>query len=422
MERGLSMEAAIEEALQKNARLAAEQARSAIARAESRATAAPLWPRVTAEAGYTRSVDPVFAFGTKLRRSQFGQDDFDLDRLNDPDPITDWTAGLIGRWSVLDPKHWARRSAARNRADAAAWSAERSREATILGTRILYLRAVQARNRLAAATVAEEAARRTYDTFRRRRDRGLLTEADLLQAEAELAAAEASRAEADRGRLDALQMLGLHLGWSPDTVPLPTDTLEPPAPTRREETYRASQRADLKALAARVGAADAARRRSALDFVPALDLFAAFTKHAGGLFASDATDWTVGVTLRWTLFSGLGRVAELERAGLQQRVARIEYDQALRAARTELDQAERAVRTARQGVEATRVARRSAEAGRELMRRRFEEGLATAAELLQAEARATEMRERAIAALADYHIAVARLEFVRSGTKTEDEG
>ncbi len=53
------------------------------------------------------------------------------------------------------------------------------------------------------------------------------------------------------------------------------------------------------------------------------------------------------------------------------------------------------------------------------MRRRFEEGLATAADLLQAEARATGMRERAITALANYHVAVANLEFVTSQVNQE---
>ncbi len=67
-------------------------------------------------------------------------------------------------------------------------------------------------------------------------------------------------------------------------------------------------------------------------------------------------------------------------------------------------------------MDATRAAAQAAESGRELMRRRFREGLATAADLLQAEARATAMREGAISALADYHMAVARLEFARSQT------
>ncbi len=70
---------------------------------------------------------------------------------------------------------------------------------------------------------------------------------------------------------------------------------------------------------------------------------------------------------------------------------------------------------------ATQAAARAAESGRDLMRRRFDEGLATAADLLQAEARATGMRNQAINALAQFHTAVARLEFVRSQSNTESD-
>ena len=105
------------------------------------------------------------------------------------------------------------------------------------------------------------------------------------------------------------------------------------------------------------------------------------------------------VVLRWQVFDGFGRSAALERANLQRRIARIEYEQALRDARSEIDQAERAVNSARGQVEATRTAANAAEAARELMRRRFDQGLSTAADLLQAEARATAMRDRAIGAL-----------------------
>ena len=49
---------------------------------------------------------------------------------------------------------------------------------------------------------------------------------------------------------------------------------------------------------------------------------------------------------------------------------------------------------------------------RRLVELRFQEGLATTVDLLQAEARLTGMRAGAVDALADYHLAVARLELV----------
>ncbi len=420
--RPLSLPAAIDAALSGNTAHAVAQARREIANRQAVKAGAPLWPQVTVQAGYLSSVDPVVTFGTKLRQGVFAQPDFALESLNDPDPIDDWSSSISVSWSLLDPTRWAGRASARRQADAAAWSAERSREATVLITRTLYHRSQSAEAQLQAARAAEDAAAATLDAFRKRRDRGLLTEADLLQAEAELAAALARRTEAERIRIDALQELGRQLGWSPDTLPAPTDTLAAPGPLGERE-FQPAARADLRALAAVSAAASAAKRQAVLNWVPALDAFAQYTTHSPDAFAFDEDDWTVGLALRWTLFSGFGRTAEVQRAGLEQRIAGLEYAQAIRDARREIDQAERAVRSARLQVEATRAAAEASASGRDLMRRRFDEGLATAADLLQAESRATAMRQGAIGALANYHTAVARFEFARSQSnqRTSDE-
>lgn len=411
--RPLSLATAIDEALSGNTALAVARARRDVAGRQATKAGASLWPQVNVQAGYLSSVDPVVSFGTKLRQGVFAQPDFSLEALNDPDAIDDWSGSIALSWSLLDPTRWAGRASARRQADAASWSAERSREATVLITRLLYHGAQSAEAQLGSARAAEDAAAATLDSFRKRRDRGLLTDADLLQAEAELAAARARRTEAERLAVDARLELGRHLGWSPDTVPEPTDTLVAPGPLAELE-FTPSARADLRALAATVEAAGAAKRQAVMTWVPALDAFAQYTTHSPDAFSVDEDDWTVGVALRWTLFSGFGRTAEVQRADLEQRIAGLEYAQALRDARREIDQAERAVRSAGLQVEATRVAAEAASSGRDLMRRRFDEGLATAADLLQAEARATEMREGAISALANYHMAVARFEFARS--------
>ncbi|MGD2218553.1 MAG: TolC family protein [Gemmatimonadales bacterium] len=418
--RQLSLEEALEAALAGNPDLRVAGARRDLARSAGRGAAAPLWPRLDAGAGYTRSVDPVFAFGTKLRQGRFTQQDLDLDALNDPAAIDDWSAFVSLSWSLLDPTVWAGRSSARSQAAAAAWSAVRVREATVLMTHLLFYRGLAAAARRESARAAVEAAEATLDLFRRRNERGLLTDADLFQAEAELAAALAQQAEAERVRLDALQELGSHLGWSPDSLPTPTGSLASPTPPG-EQSFDPEWRADVRARAAAVDAADAAKTRAKLAYLPAVALFGRFDTHAQDAFAADDDDWTVGVALRWNLFSGFGRSAEAEQARLQGEIARTEYESALRDARSELAQAERALSSARQQYGATRAAEEAAERGRELMRRRFEEGLATAADLLGAEARATAMRERAINALANYHMAVAQLEFMRSQTNSEDQ-
>lgn len=404
-------------------RVAASQAE--IARAGARTAGSRLLPALDAGVGATRSNDPVFAFGTRLRQERFTQADFALDALNRPDPLTDWTMDVGVRWNVLDPTAWAGRSAAESRVDAADWQTSWSRQRTEFRTKVLYYGAAGADAALRAAEVDESAARATAELFRRRAERGLLTRADVLQAEAELRAAEARLIAAERDRERAREELALHLGWEIDRLPEPTDTLTAPPLPRRElgaTPESVSRRADIRSLEAARDAAGADARRAGLSFLPRLEGFAGWSSHADEAFGTDGTDWTAGVALRWTVFAGFGRAAERQRATATREIARIQHEDALRSARAEFEQARRDVIASRSGLEAMRAAAAASEEARVLMRRRFEEGLVTAAAYLQSEARAADARSRAVGALVDYNVALARLELVDPGAEGREGG
>jgi outer membrane protein TolC len=414
--RPLSLAEAIDDALAANSTLRIADARLEMAEAQEKAVASRLLPRLDVSAGYLRSVDPVAVFGTKLRQGIFTESDFDLGVLNDPEAIDDWMAIAELRWSAVDLTSWAARSAAGHEAEASAWRLQRTREATILGTRVLYYRALAADGAVREAEVGEEAGRATVERFERRRDQGLLTDADVLQAQAELRAAEARRIDAIRRRDEHRAALGLHLGWDSRQLPAPSDalgSLTPPDPPS-EGRFDGGSRADLRMLASLRSAAQAEARGSRLGFLPALDGFAQYANHAGAAVDSGGADWTVGLVLRWNLF--FGRFADGQRTGAARRIGDARYEDALRAARSEFDRAREAVSATESQVLALRAAVVAAEEARDLMRRRFEEGLATASDLLQAEARAVGMRQRAVEALAAQHIALARLDFVSRGS------
>lgn len=414
----ITMREAIDEALSGNATLRVARANQEIADAEARGAASPLWPSLAVDAGYTRSNDPVFVFGTKLRQGTFSDSDFSLGELNDPAPINDWSTGLEVRWDVVDPTRWATRSAARHRAGAASWSTERSREATILRTEILYYGAQGSAAQLDAAVAAETAARSVRDRFARRSAEGLLTQADVLQAEAQLESARARRIDAERRSVDARQRLALHLGWTASELPVPADVLEAvPLPASRESDP--ADRADLIALAEQASAAREERRGASLSYLPSLGAFAGFRTHSARFAEFEANNWTAGIALRWTLFDGFGRRARQQAASAAETIAETRFQQALREARAEIDRAERGVSSAAQALEATRASLRAAERARQLMQRRFEEGLATPSDVLLAEAQAVATKSQAIDALLEYDRTVAFLRFARSRSHQE---
>jgi outer membrane protein TolC len=147
-------------------------------------------------------------------------------------------------------------------------------------------------------------------------------------------------------------------------------------------------------------------------YLPEIGVFANYGIYAADPFQKDGDNWTVGVGLKWNIFSGFSRSKDSQQANAAQSIAETRYQTALREASAELAGARDGVVAARKAVEAVLAADEAAAVGAELMRRRFEEGLATAADLLQAESRRAQAESHAIDAQAGLRMSEARLRFV----------
>jgi outer membrane protein TolC len=409
---------ALDEALAGNAGLRIAAARADMADAAAGGASSVYWPRLDFESGFVRSNDPVFVFGTKLRQGTFSEADFDVGALNNPDPINDWVNRVSLQWKVFSPADWTSRGAAALEAEAAGWSAARTREATLIQTEVLYREAQRAGAQLQAARRAEAAATANRDVFSLRVEEGVLTRADLLQAEADYSFAVARRVDAERLEADSRRRLAVFLGGDAAEMPVLTDSLrvQAPEPSSSDAVvslkFDPSMRADLLALSSVRDAAEAGSKRSGRQFLPEIGVFGNYGIHAAEAFRSDGDNWTVGVGLKWNIFSGFARSKEKQRADAAHSIAETRYEEAFRQATAELAEARDGVTSARQAVAATLAADAAAEAGAELMRRRFEEGLATAADLLHAESRRAQAESHAIDAQAGLRMAEARLRFV----------
>ena len=425
----LTLEEAVQEALAGNAGLRVDEARAEAARAARRGAAASLLPRVDLVSGWMRSDDPVAVFGTKLRQGTFTQADFDLGTLNTPGPRSDWSTAVSAAWTLVNPSGWAETRVAGSRARAADWSYRRSREAVRLTTETLYLDLVRADALVTAASRAEDAGRENADLFARREAQGMLTRAESLQAESESAAATAARIDAERARHDAAERLALFLGWPPHRLPDPADdlwaspeSLQAMMPEPGPSATRApiEDRFDLRARRAELEASRASHRSATAAWLPSVVASGRYGVHSTDAFGSEGDNWSLAVGLRWSVFAGGSRVALSDRTRAELRIAETMYQQSVNEAVAEVSAAARALGAAEQTLEASVAARVAADAGTQLMRRRFEEGLATASDLLSAESRLASSERREIDARATHRLAEARLRFVTSHEQLEN--
>lgn len=133
-------------------------------------------------------------------------------------------------------------------------------------------------------------------------------------------------------------------------------------------------------------------------------------------FSDTQDDWTVGFQVKVPLFTGL-KITAMEHAAASMRdAAQAEHELRVRQADAEWNETVRMVSAARSGSEAAGAASDAATEAARLMRRRFEEGLATTTDLLGAEARAAQLDMQAVNARLGLQIARARLAFLSDTT------
>jgi outer membrane protein TolC len=353
-------------------------------------------PSVRVEAGFVRTTDPIGAFGTTLRQRRIAAADFDPARLNFPAAVDNRVAGLVLEQPLFNADAWTGRQAATSAAKASRASADWTQHDTRTDVVRAYFGATLAAERLATLEVAERAARAHVARARALADTGLVTRSDALLAEVRAGEVTAQRLAAAGDASHAGRALAVLLGEPGAVLRVPTAL--PAAGTIRplvapDTTDRATgDRADLRAATLALEAARADARRAQSSYLPRVNGFARYDwNDPNALFANERS-WTVGVMASWSPFAGASEIAEVRTtrghaaaAQAQQEAAAAQADLDRERTRSELQVALAQLDIAETAVEQATEAHR-------IVARKYDGGLATISDLLEASALETQSR------------------------------
>lgn len=353
-------------------------------------------PALRVEAGFIRSDHPIAVTGTKLSQRRLGAADFDLTGLNFPQAVGNRTGGLVLEQPILNPDAWMGRSAAGNAARAQHAAADWTRGSIRTDVVRAYYGAMLAAEKRATLVSAERAAQAHVTRAKALADTGLVTRSDALLADVRAGEITTQRLAAAGEASHAARALAVLLGDPTASFTLPSalpaadairalvtaDTAERPSGARAD--VRA---ADLAMSAAR---SDAWRARAA--YLPRINGFARYDwNDAAGFFANERA-WTAGVMASWSLFAGANDLAEVRGTNARVRSATAQRDAATANAQLENARTREALQVAMLQLEiAERSVAQSAEAHR-IVARKYDGGLATISDLLEASAIETQSR------------------------------
>lgn len=304
--------------------------------------------------------------------------------------------------SVIDLSLLARIRVSRAQESALRFDVETAREATLLAVLQLYLQIQQADSRIAAA----EARRKTAEAVLRQAEQfeqaGTASKLDVARAAQQFHSEQAVLATAKGDREALVTMLLRTIGMGQQEV-----ELEAPALELRAVAGGAAERPEVRALQARLQAAEEDRRRAERERLPRLAFVGNYGLAGTGPDRSLST-YAVGATLTIPLWTG-GRIeseiqaakVRVEQVKTQRRDLDLQIAQEMKQAEVEANAALLAMRASQDAVAAARQSL-------ELARLRFSSGIATNLDTITAQGTLAQAEDAEIRTRYEFHLARAR--------------
>ena len=411
----LSLDEAARIALETHPALEAASAGVDEASAGIRAAQAGLLPKLSWQESYTRSNNPVFAFGTLLNQKRFTEPNFAISSLNNPSSVQNFQSILRVEQTIWDANRTKHAIRAARLQERLSQEQRRGGESDILlGVVRTYFGAVVAEAGLSVAEESVESAKADRDRAQSMYDAGLTTQAGVLAVQAHLAELEQQRIQAAGDAEVAQSALADALGLGLATrrmLSTPLTAAPRPAGTLEDFIDRAREnRSDLKLASLGVDLAGAGIDRAKSNRLPTVFAQGAFEADRARFVDQGGGNWLAGAAMRWDLWRGGETRAKLDaarsaerRAVAQRRSAASGIELQVRKAWTDFESA-----TERLKVSDSAVAQ--AQETLRIIRNRYEAGLETVTELLRSQTALTGAKFRRLATLYDQRVARAALD------------
>ncbi len=359
------------------------------AQASERLLKTSLLPKFSFTEAATRSNDPVYVFGTRLRQQQFSQADFALNQLNRPTPVGNFATRFSSDWTAFDSgkTEFAMHRAAEETKSAQS-SALRTDQEIVHYVVASYEHVRMAAKQLEVARHEVDTAQALLDSSTSRVAAGLAVDSDQLSAAANLSARQQELISAEGDLAVAWAELERAEGtsipeWQRRTPALAPMRFEPPALDDAIATAL-RMRPDHRGLEQQVAMDHASVLEAKSSFAPMLRTFSDWEEDRGSFAGSGGNNWTAGAELSIDIFPTAKR-QQLALARIGEERARVTVRSAEAQIRLEVTRAWYTQQAAARMVDVAQASLAQTEESLRILRNRYNAGLATMTDLLRGE-------------------------------------
>ena len=412
-EKPLTLQEAIKTGVAKNPKITA--VRSQVDASEARVSQARsgFFPRVDISESFNRTNNPMWAFGTKLNQEVISQTDFDPERLNDPETIDNFATTLSVTLPVYDRGQIRSGLTQAKLGHKANFELEdRIRQQVIVDVIVSYTAVLLAQEQLKVVNQTLKTARAHCDMVRSRFQSGLVVKSDMLHAEVRIAELEQERLQAQSQEEVAKAALNAAMGVEIDNsfhlVTALERAIEEPGSLETWINRSLENRPDLQQMRFQEMIAEEEVTKAKTAHLPGLYLLGTYEINSED-FSETANNYTVGAVVSLNLFSGLGLQSKVHESMAMLRQTRAMSRQLELGVRVETRQAFFLAQSAHKRIGVAQASVAQAEEGLRIVRNRYESGLFTIVNLLDAEVALQQARTNYFRSLHDFEVAMAQL-------------
>ena len=373
---GQSPDAAVARADSVDARSAASMARTA------------LLPQLTFTEDISRGNDPVYAFGMRLRQSQFSQGDFALNALNRPQPIGNFSTRFSGSWMAFDSfktqKEIHRADLFRQSASSSAKALDQQIAFRVVGA---YQQVLYAQRTVDVAQHEQETAAALLRSVDDHVRAGLAVESDRMSAQVNVAARKQELIAAQ----GALELAWASLREAMGAPELKESELKPIEPhtfpqgaLEDEITTAVKTRPDLMALGQAQSAQASAVSAAKSDFGPRVSAYGNWEEDRTSFVGTGGNNWVAGMQISVDILP-MGKRAQLARESAAKQKIEAQVTGTQQHLRFQVSQAHIHRKTAELSLETAQAAMDESAESLRILKNRYSAGLATITDLLRAE-------------------------------------
>ena len=412
----LSLKDAMNMALENNSQIKAARFNSQAAALGVQSAASRYLPTVSLEETLVASNSPTSTFMMKLDQGRFTAGDFAISSLNNPSAAHDFKTALSIQQPLFVPSLAPLKQLAVKDAQKSQLELEAARQGIAFQTFFTYLEVQKAVAQCLSTDKAVADARENMRLAIVRTAAGVGLKSDELRARTHLSQVEQQHISAANTQTLATMKLAILIGAPEDSV-LEISGFQGGVSVHAMSDQALSDallnRIEMKQSHTALEKSDVSLTLARSEYLPTVGAFASYQLNAKDApFMADNDAWTAGVSLKWNLFDGFRRGSERKRALSGQSAAREMLASTTKDIKYQLRESYIRRDEAGARLDVTRHALQDAEETVRLLTKRYENSLATMAELLDAQTALNQIRANLVETAADYDLAGGRVYYM----------